>query len=153
MKNDLNPTLLKFEQFIGTWEMEISNASFLPDAEETIKASASFEWFEEGEFLIFRQGKKNSGTPWAIWFIGQDKDAENYTVLYMDDQRSSRVYEMRFDNNIWKLWRNGPQFMQRFTGEVNEDRDLISGNWEKSVDGKNWEHDFHLTYKKAIHQL
>lgn len=149
MKNNINPALQAFKQFIGTWEMEISNASFLPDANAVIKASASFEWFEEGEFLIFRQGKRNNDTPWAIWFIGHDKDAQNYTVLYIDDQQSSRVYEMSFENNVWKLWRNGPEFMQRFTGEVNQDQNIISGNWEKSTDGENWEHDFKLTYKKT----
>ncbi|WP_025146434.1 hypothetical protein [Pedobacter jeongneungensis] len=74
MKNNINPALQELKQFIGTWEMEISNASFLPDASAVIKASASFEWFEEGEFLIFRQGTKNKETPWAIWFIGHDKD-------------------------------------------------------------------------------
>jgi len=148
MKNKINPALQKFEQFIGSWEMEIFNASFLPDAQATIKASASFEWFEEGEFLIFRQGQKNKGTPWAIWFIGHDKDAPNYTVLYMDDQSSSRVYEMSFENTLWKVWRNGPGFRQRFTGAVNQEQKIISGNWERSVDGENWEHDFGLTYKK-----
>ena len=150
MKNNINPALQELKQFIGTWEMEISNASFLPDANAIIKARASFEWFEEGEFLILRQGTKNKETPWAIWFIGHDKDAQNYTVFYIDDQQSSRVYEMSFENRIWKIWRNGPQFMQRFTGEINKDKNIISGYWEKSVDGKNWEHDFHLTYKKNL---
>jgi hypothetical protein len=103
MKNNINPASQELKQFIGTWEMEISNASFLPDANATIMAEASFEWFEEGEFLIFRQGTKNKATPWAIWFIGHDKDAQNYTVLYIDDQQSSRVYEMSFENRIWKL--------------------------------------------------
>jgi hypothetical protein len=129
--------------------MKISNASFLPDGNATIKAVASFEWFEEGEFLIFRQGTKNTEMPWAIWFIGHDKDANHYTVLYIDDKQSSRVYEMSFENSIWKIWRNEPQFKQRFTGMVNKDTTIISGTWEKCIDGKNWEHDFQLTYKKA----
>ncbi|WP_293310108.1 hypothetical protein [Pedobacter sp. UBA5917] len=149
MKNNINPALQELKQFIGAWEMEISNASFLPDANAVIKAKASFEWFEEGEFLIFRQGTKNSGTPWAIWFIGHDKDAQHYTVLYIDDQQSSRVYEMSFENSKWKMWRNAPEFIQRFTGEINQDKNIISGYWEKCVDGRNWEHDFNLTYKKA----
>ncbi len=150
MKTNINPTLQDLEQFIGIWEMEISNASFLPDANATIKARASFEWFEEGEFLILRQGTKNKETPWAIWFIGHDKDTLNYTVFYIDDQQSSRVYEMSFENSIWKMWRNGPQFIQRFTAETNKDKNIISGYWEKSVDGKNWEHDFLLTYTKIL---
>lgn len=148
MKNTINPALQALMQFIGKWEMEISNASFLPDAEATIKAPASFDWFEEGEFLILRQGTKNKETPWAIWLISRDKDAQNYTVLYIDDQRSSRVYEMSLEDGTWKMWRNGPQFIQRFTAGINKDKNIISGYWEKSSDGENWEYDFNLTYKK-----
>lgn len=149
MNNDnINPTLKDFKEFTGAWEMELSNASFLPDVKTVIKATASFEWFDGGAFLILRQGSKNSGTPWATWFIGHDKDTRNYTVLYIDDQQSSRVYEMSFENGIWKMWRNAPEFIQRFTAEISEDKKTISGYWEKSADGKTWHHDFNLKYNK-----
>jgi len=149
MNNNVNPALQELKEFIGTWEMEISNASFLPDPKETINSTACFEWFEDGEFLILRQGTKKKETPWAIWLIGRDKDSPNYSIFYIDDQRSSRVYEMSFENGIWKIWRNEPQFTQRFTAEVNRDKTLISGHWDRSTDGQNWDHDFNLTYKRS----
>ena len=48
---------------------------------------------------------------------------------------------MSFEDGVWKLWRDEPDFSpldfaQRYTG--------IS-----SDDGKTWEHDFDLTYIKA----
>src|SRR3954468_17571844 len=109
--NNINPALQDIKEFIGTWEMELSNASFLPDPKIIIKGTAIFEWFEGGDFLILRQGTKNIA-PWATWFIGRDKDSPNYTVLYLDDKQSSRVYEMSFEDRIWKIWRTSPGFTQ-----------------------------------------
>jgi hypothetical protein len=148
MNNNVNPELQDLKELIGTWEMSISNASFLPDLKTIIKGTASFEWFEGGDFLILRQGTKMEETPWATWFIGHDKDSQNYTILYIDDKQSSRVYEMSLENGIWKIWRNSPKFIQRFTGKISQDKKMIEGYWEKSTDGKTWNHDFNLTYKK-----
>ena len=147
-KNNINPALQDLIELTGTWEMELSNAAFLPDSTTTIKGIASFEWFEGGDFLILRQGTKNEETPWATWFIGHDEDFQNYTILYIDDKQSSRVYEMSFENGIWKIWRNSPEFTQRFTGTIGNDKKMIKGCWEKSIDGKTWNHDFDLSYIK-----
>jgi len=146
--NNINPALQDIKGFIGTWEMELSNASFLPDPKTIIKGTAIFEWFEGGDFLILRQGTKKKA-PWATWFIGHDEDSRNYTVLYLDDRQSSRVYEMSFEDGIWKIWRTSPGFAQRFTGTISDDKKTITGYWEKSTDGKRWDHDFDLKYKKS----
>ena len=61
--NNINPALQALKELIGTWEMELTNASFLPDPTTVIKGTASFEWFEGGDFLILRQGIKNDETP------------------------------------------------------------------------------------------
>jgi len=125
MKSNINPALQDLKELIGSWEMELSNASFLPDSKTVIKGTASFEWFEGGDFLILRQGTKKKVTPWATWFIGHDKDSKNYTILYLDDKQSSRVHEMSFGNGIWKLWRNSPEFIQRFTGKISKEKKEI----------------------------
>ena len=61
---------------------------------------------------------------------------------------------MSFEDRVWKLWRDEPNFSpldfsQRFTGIFSEDGKTIAGAWETSYDGKTWEHDFDLTYTKA----
>ena len=146
--NHTNPSLSELKILIGKWEMELSNASFLPDSAAILKGDASFEWFEDGDFLIMRQGTKGNGMPWATWFIGRDDSSPDYTVLYIDDRRVSRVYEMSFAKGVWKIWRNVPKFSQRFTGEIDKDVKMINTSWEKSTDGKNWEHDFDIKYTK-----
>jgi hypothetical protein len=145
---NINPALKDLEVFVGQWTAEISNASFLPDLLTTLQSSATFEWFEEGEFLVLRQGTKE--TAHATWFIGHDQDFPNYTVLYFDDRHFSRVYEMSFKGDVWKIWRNAPNFVQSFEGKLSNDKNTITGAWGKSTDGKKWEHDFDLVYKRTI---
>jgi hypothetical protein len=66
----------------------------------------------------------------------------------------ARVYEMSFDNGVWRLWRTSADFTpldfsQRFTGTFSKDASTITGRWEISHDGTSWEHDFDLTYTKV----
>ncbi len=145
----INPALKDLEVFTGQWTAEISNASFLPDLSMTLQSTASFEWLNDGDFLIFQQGTKNDKTPWATWLIGHDQDSPDYTILYIDDRSFSRVYEMSFKNDTWKIWRNAPNFIQSFEGKLSEDKNTITGAWDKSTDGKKWEHDFDLVYKRV----
>jgi hypothetical protein len=56
---------------------------------------------------------------------------------------------MALNNGVCKLWRDDPGFSQRFTGRFSSDGGTISGRWEKSTDGAQWEEDFDLTYTKV----
>ena len=47
------------------------------------------------------------------------------------------------------MWRDSPKFSQRFEGRFSKDKRTITAYWEKSLDGKKWEHDFDLRYTKA----
>ncbi|HEX7633527.1 MAG TPA: hypothetical protein VF401_04350 [Candidatus Saccharimonadales bacterium] len=55
---------------------------------------------------------------------------------------------MSFENDVWRIWRNAPGFIQSFEAKVSEDRNTITGAWGKSSDGKEWEHDFDLEYSR-----
>jgi hypothetical protein len=94
-------------------------------------------------------GNRPPGTPDAVWLISRDESTPNYVVLYYDTRKVSRVYEMSFSDDTWKMWRNSPDFSQRFEGRVGQDRNTITAHWEKSDDGSTWEHDFDVTYTKA----
>ncbi len=142
-----NPSLKHLEVFVGDWDMEISKASFLSDLFATLKGHTSFEWLEGSAFLVMRQGDKTS-PPAAIWVIGRDESTETYKMLYFDSRGVSRIYEMSFNDDIWKIWRDSPNFSQRFTATFSDDWNTITGQWEKSSDGSHWEHDFDLTYRR-----
>ena len=142
MKN-INPALKELEPFIGKWDMELSNAAFLPDLTAIVRGQVSFEWIEDGAFFAMRQGKE------AVWVIGRDEKLKDYSILYSDARGVSRIYEMSLKSGIWKIWRNSPGFSQRYVGKVNKDKKTISAYWEKSFDGMKWEHDFDVKYIKT----
>ena len=126
--------------------MEISRASFLPDPQTKIHGPASFKWIEHGAFLVMYQGEK--AVPQATWLIGRDESTDSYKVLYFDARGVSRIYEMSFKSGVWKMWRSVPNFSQRFRGVLNKDHNTIIAEWEKSNDGKKWEHDFDVKYTR-----
>lgn len=144
----LNPALKPLEVLVGDWDMELSNAAFLPSPSDTVHGHVTFDWLENSGFLVMRQGDKPRGAPAATWVIGRDDSAQNYSILYFDSRGVSRKYEMSFNDGVWKIWRESPNFWQRYEGKVSEDGNTITAYWEKSPDGKKWEHDFDMTYRR-----
>ncbi len=141
-----NPALKDLEVLPGDWEMELSNAAFLPSPSATVKRPMSFEWLEAGAFLLMRMGDKPPNPSDAVWLISRDDSSGDYRVFYYDARTVSRVYEMSFSENVWKIWRESPGFWQRYEGKLSTDGNTIAGHWEKSSDGATWEHDFDVTY-------
>ena len=141
-----NPALVDLEFLSGEWDMELSNAPFLPSRDDTAHGHVTFEWIEDGAVLMMRQSEESGNPPSARWGIGRDESGPEYKVLYSDNRGVSRVYGMSFTEGLWQLWRNTPGFSQRFEGRVSRDRQTITSHWEKSLDGAKWEHDFNITY-------
>jgi hypothetical protein len=140
-----NPALAELQFLAGTWDMELSEASFLPDPDAKALGSVTFEWLEQGAALVMRMG--DAATPTATWIIGRDDSGPDYHVLYADDRGVSRVYRMSLSDGTWRLWRDTPEFSQRFNAQVSTDQAEISGCWQKSVDGgTTWDHDFKVRY-------
>jgi hypothetical protein len=102
-----------------------------------------------GSFLIERWDVAHPDFPDGIAIIGSDALAEALRQHYFDSRGVIRVYEVSLRDNVWRLWRDSPDFSQRFSGTFSDDGRRITGRWEKSSDGSNWEHDFDLTYVKV----
>ncbi len=149
MHSQPNPALKSLEVLAGDWEMELSSAAFLPDPASSVKGAVSFEWVQDGAFLVMSMGDQLSGSPNAIWLISRDESNPNYTVLYYDARNVSRVYAMSFSESLWKMWREAPGFWQRYEGTLSKNNKAITAHWEKSSDGINWEHDFDVIYTKV----
>jgi hypothetical protein len=143
-----NPALKLLEVLVGDWEIEISNAPFLPSPSETVHGHVTFEWFENGAFLVMREGDMPQGATVGIWVIGRDDSVPDYSILHYDSRGISRRYEMSFNDGVWKIWRESPGFWQRFEGKISDNSNTMTASWEKSTDGKNWEHDFDMTSTK-----
>jgi hypothetical protein len=86
--------------------------------------------------------------------VGLDRSGDALTQHYFDSRGRARVYAMTFDDGVWTLLRDSPDFTpldfsRRFTGEFSAYGNFISGRWERSKDGSGWEHDFELTYRRV----
>jgi hypothetical protein len=89
--------------------------------------------------------------PDGIAIIGRDESRGTLLQHYFDQRGVARVYEMSFEDGVWKLERTKEdfspfEFAQRFTGTFSEDGGRIYGTWEIAHDKRTWEKDFDLHY-------
>ena len=110
---------------------------------------ATFSWLEGRRFLVQRWTVDVPGAPDGIAIIGEDPDGDGLLQHYFDSRGVARVYGMSLEGGVWRLWRDGDDFSQRFSGTVSDDGSTISGAWEIAADGSTWEHDFDLVYTRA----
>ena len=89
------------------------------------------------------------GIPSGLAVFGSDDSTQEYYMLYFDERGVSRKYEVTLQDNIWKWWRNTPDFSQRYTGTIVDDGNTMVGKGELSKDGSSWEKDLDLTYKRV----
>ena len=109
----------------------------------------TFEWLEGRFFLTQRFVNEHPAAPSGIAIIGASTYPTIFEQRYYDSRGVTRVYQMSLDGEVWKVWREAPGFRQRYTGEISEDSTTIKGAWEGSADGREWKHDFGLTYIKV----
>jgi hypothetical protein len=139
--------LERLDAFVGKWDVELI---FPGDPPFTAHTPASFEWLDDRHsFLVYRAGIKGSEFPVAHCVIGADDTMDTYIMLHSDSRGVVRVYQMSVRDRVWKQWRDDPTFYQRFSATFSPDGRTIKGAWENSEDGKNWKHDFDLTYTRV----
>ena len=149
VNHQTNPALEQLGTFVGDWNIEITSMSFDSDPSAVARGHTSFQWLEEGAFLLQHSAVPNTAFPRASAVIGPDDEAGTYGMLYFDSRGVSRIYRMTLSGGIWTMWREFPGFSQRFHGTFSDDNNTITAYWEKSSDGSNWEHDFDLTYTRV----
>jgi hypothetical protein len=141
-----NPALAHLRVLVGTWTT-VGAHPMVPGV--TLLGRTSFEWIEGGAFLMMRSEIAHPDFPSGIAIFGADDSSGAHSMLYFDERSVSRRYETSLQNNVWKWWRNDPEFSQRFTGTISADgRTIVSGG-EMSRDGAAWEKDLQLTYTRA----
>jgi len=86
--------------------------------------------------------------PAGITIVGSDNVAEEYFMLYFDERGVSRKYDVSFQDNVLKSWRNGTDFSQRNSLTITDDGLTIIGKGEMLKDGSIWEKDLDLTYTR-----
>jgi hypothetical protein len=147
------PSLEHLEALVGQWELEATfDAGYFGPDSTAVTASGGrtvFEWLAGRYFLIQRFTSENPAAPDGLAVIGASTGADAFTQHYYDSRGVARVYEMTLRGSAWTIWREAPGFWQRYTGLISADGSTITGAWENSPDGRDWKHDFALTYTRA----
>jgi hypothetical protein len=136
---------------IGTWEFEP-----LVEGQSMGRGRATFEWIEDGAFVLERADAEWSDPGWVEnapastrSVIGWDDSTDEMVQLYADSRGVFRIYPMTLTDDAWTLERAAPDFHQRFIGTFRDDGRTIEGRWYSSPDGTKWERDFDVTYRKV----
>ncbi len=141
-----NPALADLDPLIGQWDTTGTHPRF---PETTFHGRASFEWQEGGAFLLMRTEMDEPGIPAGLAIFGSDDILGELYMLYFDERRVSRKYDVSLHDNILKWWREAPDFSQRFTLTIVGGGQAMIGKGELSRDGATWEKDLELTYLRA----
>jgi hypothetical protein len=141
--------LARLDDFLGEWSME---AIFDPGESTGVVGRVSFAWALDGRFLVQRAENPADGPPSSTALIGAGPHG-TYTQHYFDSRGVARVYAMTYEDGVWTLVRDTPDFTplsfsQRFEGIVDREAGRIRGAWETSRDGTSWTHDFDLLYTR-----
>ncbi len=141
-----NPALYPFAVLIGKWAT-VGTHPLVPN--NTLQGHSSFKWIEGGAFMRWNSEIDHKDFPTGIAIFGGDDATGEYFMLYFDERKVSRKYEVSFQDNVLKWWRNAPGFSQRYTWAIAENGHTIIGKGELSRDGKTWEQDLELTYTRV----
>jgi hypothetical protein len=138
--------LKALEPLVGKWRMTATPPGGPPWPGE---GRATFEWHESGAHVVERWTVDMPEAPDGVAVIGCDGANGTYYQLYSDDRGVCRVYEMSIGGGVWRLWREGDPFPQRFTGRFEDDGRTIVGRWELAEDGTTYTTDFDLIYTRV----
>ncbi len=140
-----NEGLARLEGLVGEWDLTLTNSWFLDSMDTRVAGEATFEWLDEA-FLVWRWWAGDRAEP-AVMVIGRNDARDEYTVLSWDYRGVSRVFAMTWDDGVWAVSREDPDFHQRFQATVAPDR--IEMRVEASEDaGQTWRKDFDLIFER-----
>src|SRR5258708_20224074 len=100
-----NPEFKLFKVLVGEWQTTGSH-SYVPHS--TLHGRTSFDWLEGGAFLIMRSEIEDPSFPSGIAIFGSDNVARKYFMLYFDERRVSRKYDVTMTGNKLTWWHNDP---------------------------------------------
>jgi len=140
-----NPVLEPLSILTGEW---VTTGKHPLLSNITVHGHASFDWLENGAFMIMHASIEEKEFVDGIAIFGSDDSIENYSMLYYDELGVLRLYTSTLEDNTWKWWRNDAEFAQHFTGEIKNNGNTIVFKGEMSRDGGEWEKDLEFTYPR-----
>ena len=140
---DRHPGLQPFDALIGTWSTEATHPMF----EGVVAGSVTFEWLEGGRFLVQRVHNEHDLFPDAVCVIGPPEHGDAPVMEYFDSRGVRRTYGIALDDGVLRIWRDDPEFAQRYSAEVGGAR--FEGLWQVARSPGEWEDDLRVVYARG----
>lgn len=140
-----NPALKQFSRLVGEWKV-VGTHGLLPNT--IFHGRFCFQWIESGAFLLMRSEMEDDTVPDGTAVFGSDDATGEFFMLYFDERKVSRKYDVSFQYNLLKWWRNAPGFSQRYTWTFTDNDDTIISKGQLSKNGTTWEKDLELTFTR-----
>ena len=140
-----NPALDGLDQLVGTWDLTLTGAWFLPSMDVEQHGRAVGRWLGEAFFEL--TAELEGERVWHFVF-GRSDVSDRTVVLYHDPRPVSRLFEAAFEDGAWVLHREDPDMHQRFVLRPLGDR--IEARTDASDDGgRTWRKDFDLLFVRS----
>jgi hypothetical protein len=143
------------QALVGEWDIEATHP-LVPGV--TVSGKAIFEWIDGERFLLMKSWNDHPDFPNATSILGDTSteraDAgegpdDPLRMFYFDSRGVHRVYDIRLTSKTWEWSLDAEGFWQRFTGTFNDGGNTISGQGELCRDGKTWEPDIRMSYRRV----
>lgn len=140
-----NPTLEPLRELIGNWATKGTHP-LVPG--KTFHGRTSFNWIEGGAFLIMHSEIDEEEIPSGIAIFGSDNVTGEIFMLYFDERKVSRKYNVKILEGGLEWWRLAPGFSQRMSLAIANAGQTLVSKGMYSRDGVTWENDLELTYSR-----
>lgn len=141
-----NPALRPLATLIGDWTTTGSHP-LAPDT--TLHGRSSFRWLEGGAFLIWHSQIDHKDFPAGTAIFGSDDATGECFILYYDERKVSRKYNVSLEGSVLTWWRDAPGFSQKYTWTFADGGDTIIGKGQLCKDGTTWEDDLDLNFTRV----
>ncbi len=132
-----------FDVLIGTWA---TNATH-PSVDAAVTGTITFEKALAGHFILGRTTNDHTLFPDAIYVIGLPETGDGLVMEYFDTRGVRRTYGISLDDGVLRIWRDVPDFAQRFSATVAPD--VFAGTWQLARTPGDWQDDVQITYQRT----
>lgn len=145
--NNTHPAYRQLSKLLGKWNTNGRILAANGNPEIKITGTDTYEWMPGNFFLLHKVdvsigGDKNQ----TLEIIGHNEERDHYTMQYYDNKGNSGSMVATVTADVWMFIGES----LRFTGSFYDEGNIFAGIWERSADGKNWEHfmDIQLSREK-----
>lgn len=134
-----------FDLLVGTWATSATHPQ-MPGV--VVPGRVTFEWLAGDRYLIQRSHNEHAQFPDSISVIGPPEGGDGLLMEYFDSRGVRRTYNISLVDGALHIWRDDPEFAQRFSAEL--DDDAFDGLWQLARTAGDWQDDLAVSYRRIL---